>query len=82
MNDLPITQASLDLFCTLCDDAPNWSGTPLLGGNFDFSAADRGNLTQLKKEGLLTTNTEEGCTWIFFTDKGREFATACGHPLD
>jgi hypothetical protein len=43
--------------------------------------AERGNLTQLKKAGLITTDIEEGHTWLFFTDAGKALAAKHGIKL-
>ena len=53
-------------------DAPNWNGTPLLGGNVCLlgEKEDRGLLTYLKRAGLLTTDTDEDGIWITFTEAG------------
>jgi len=67
-----ITTLDHSLFIKLAMDAGNWSGTPLL----DITASERGNLTNLKKAGLLTTFREEGCDWVSFTELGREYAAA------
>lgn len=75
---IQITEASKNLFEAYAKDAGNWSGTPLVGGNVGGSKEDRGNLTQLKVAGLITTFRDEGCTWISFTDLGREYATSLG----
>lgn len=76
-----ITAASLALFIAYAKDAGNWSGQPLVGGNVGGSKEDRGNLTQLKRAKLITTVTDEGCTWINFTDTGKAFATQNGVSL-
>lgn len=78
-----ITERSLEVFTAYAKDACNWSGTPLVGGNgrWDQEAADRGNITQLKKAGLIETATDEGCTWIYFTDDGKAFAESMGIDL-
>lgn len=75
-----ITDRSLRLFLAYAKDAGHWSGTPLIGGNVGGSAEDRGNLTQLKKAGLITTFESEGHTWISFTDAGK--ALAAEHDVD
>lgn len=58
------------------NDADNWSGMPLVGGNVGGSKAERGNLTHLKRAGLIKTHIEreDNTTWIIFTDAGKEFA--------
>lgn len=73
-----ITQTSLALFLDYANDAGNWSGQPLVGGNVGGSKEERGNLTQLKKAGLIETFKDEGETWIIFTDAGIELAAQHG----
>jgi hypothetical protein len=69
-----ITEASKNLFVALAKDAGNWSGTPML----DISPAERGNLTQLKKAGLLTTFRSDSWDFVDFTDAGVAFAATLG----
>ena len=69
-----LTGASKNLFVLLAEDAGNWSGTPML----DISTAERGNLTQLKKAGLLTTFRSDGLDFVDFTDAGLAFASTLG----
>jgi hypothetical protein len=71
---IALTPASKSLFISFAEDAADWGGEPLL----NITAAQRGNLTDLKKHGLLTTFRDEGCDWVIFTDAGREFAAANG----
>ena len=73
-----LTAASLALFLEYANDAGNWGGTPLVGGNVTMDAAAKGNLTDLKKNGLLTTFREEGEMWINFTEAGMELMRAHG----
>ena len=75
---LTLTTASMELFADLWNDAPNWSGTPLLGGNVDLTKEERGNLTDLKKAGLLTTSKSGGEVWVHFTEAGKSL----GERLD
>jgi len=75
-----ITQTSLDLFLAYARDAGNWSGTPLVGGNVGGSKEDRGNLTQLKRAGLITTDKSDGETWVNFTTAG--IALAAKHGIE
>lgn len=77
-----LTTKSIDLFVAYAEDAGNWSGTPLVGGNVGGSKEDRGNLTQLKKAGLIETDYDEGCTWLYFTDMGVEYAAALGITIN
>jgi len=74
MQTIDLTRHSLDLFVMMWLDAPNWSGTPLIGGNFDITKEERGNLTDLKRRGLVTTSRSGSETWVHFTDKGVTFA--------
>lgn len=72
-----LTEASLALFKALADDAANWSGTPPAW----VSKEERGNLTQLKRAGLLTTFVDEGDPFAQFTDAGIAFAAEQGIDL-
>ena len=74
-----LTAASRELFFDYVTDAPNWSGTPMVGGNVGGSKADAGNLTDLKKKGLVDTWEDEGCAWLKFTELGEAFARAAGY---
>ena len=78
MQNIQITEQSMKLFLAYADDACNWSGNPPVGINVGGSKEDRGNLTQLKKAGLIETWTDEGCTWIGFTAEGKAFAAKNG----
>ena len=74
----PLTERSRMLFLEYATDAGNWSGTPMVGGNVGGSKEDRGNLTQLKKAGLLVTFESDGEIWVSFTAAGRAFAKSFG----
>ena len=65
-----ITAESLQVFLAYAKDSGNWGGQPLVGGNVGGSKEERGNLTQLKRAGYITTQVDEGCTWINFTAAG------------
>lgn len=67
-----ITLQSAQVFFNYLEDAPNWSGAPLVGGNVGGSKEERGNLTQLKMVGLIKTQVDEGHTWVYFTPLGIE----------
>jgi hypothetical protein len=45
------------------------------------TAAERGNLTQLKRAGLVATFKYEGETWIRFSDAGEQLALSHGVEL-
>lgn len=72
-----ITQDSLNVFLAYANDAANWSGVPLVGGNVGGSKQERGNLTQLKQAGLIATMVDRG-TWVIFTDAGKKLAAEHG----
>ena len=79
---MTITEKSLALFLAYARDAGNWSGTPLIGGNVGGSKEDRGNLTQLKRAGLIKSFDDgEGCQWIQFTDAGKALALQHGEDM-
>lgn len=81
MTQTNITETSLAIFLAYARDAGNWSGTPLVGGNIGGSKEERGNLTQLKRAGLIETFLEDGHTWLFFTEIGKAFAAEHGVTL-
>jgi hypothetical protein len=76
---MTITTESLRVFLAYANDADNWSGTPLVGGNVGGSKEERGNLTQLKQAGLIKTFNDDG-VWIQFTTEGK--ALAAEHGID
>lgn len=82
-NNTPdLTPASLELFLAYAEDAGNWSGNPWVDGNVSLDAAGRGNLTDLKRKGLLQTFDDgEGAMYIEFTDAGKTLAAAHGIDL-
>lgn len=75
---MSITDQSLQLFLAYAKDAGNWGGTPMVGGNVDGSKEARGNLTQLKRAGLITTWVDEGIAWLAFTAEGVTLAKLHG----
>lgn len=68
--NIKITERSLQLFIQFAGDAGNWSGTPLVS----LTAAQRGNLVQLKKAGLVRTFESDDQTWLSFTELGYVYA--------
>ena len=73
-----MTPASLALFLAYARDAGNWSGTPLVGGNVLQTKEHNGNLTQLKRAGLVRTFVSDGCTWLSFELAGVALAKEHG----
>lgn len=80
-HEMQITETSLAVFLAYAEDANNWNGMPLVGGNVGGSKEERGNLTQLKQAGLITTDIDEGCTWVIFTDAGKALAAEHGFTI-
>lgn len=68
MNKTPMTEATERLFRDIFADQYNWSGTPPCFNH--ITAATRGNLTDLKKRGLVTTFRSDGEEWIEITEAG------------
>lgn len=79
-----ITETSKQVFIAYAQDAGNWNGMPLVGGNVGGTKEERGNLTQLKRAGLIETVEEKSdrTTWVCFTLKGVRYAKALGIDLD
>lgn len=75
---MTITSTSHDLFLAYARDAGNWAGTPLVGGNVGGTLAERGNLTQLKQAGLISTFADRGDVFIRFTPAGLAYALSNG----
>jgi len=69
-----LTDTTLALFDSLADDAGNWSGTPLFDGTKEL----RGNLTQLKRAGLVKSFMDDGNSFVSFTEAGIAFAAERG----
>jgi hypothetical protein len=79
---MQLTPKTIDLFIAYAKDAGNWSGTPCVGGNVGGSKEERGNLTQLKRAGLITTFVSDGCTFVEFTGKGKDYARQHGVEMN
>ena len=83
-HEITLTEKSRELFFDYLKDADNWSGEPLVGGNVGRKPSDKGNLTDLKRKGLVTTWAEDPsdfaswtgpkCTWLNFTTLGLAYA--------
>jgi hypothetical protein len=69
-----ITEESKRVFLMYAEDAGNWGGEPLVGGNVGGSKEERGNLTQLKRAGLIETFKYEGLMHVRFTPAGVAYA--------
>ena len=82
-HEITLTEQSRQLFFDYLKDACNWSGEPLVGGNVGREPGDKGNLTDLKRKGLVTTFAEDPgdqpvgarpCSWLSFTTLGYAYA--------
>ena len=75
---MQITPESHALFIEFAEDAGNWSSMVPTDGNIDMTKEQRGNLTQLKKAGLIATQYERGTAWVMFTAEGVAYAKEHG----
>jgi hypothetical protein len=75
---MDVTTESLRVFLAYAKDACNWSGEPLVGGNVGGSKEERGNLTQLKKAGLIVTIRDRRDMFVAFTKAGKALAAEHG----
>ena len=73
-----MTEATEKLFRDLAEDARNWAGTPMV----DVTTENRGNLTDLKKRGLLVTFKSDGISFVDFTAAGVALAGSMGISID
>lgn len=78
---MKVTETSQKVFIEYAKDAGNWGGTPMVGGNVGGSKEERGNLTQLKRAGLITTFRHDGLMWVQFTEAGKVYAKELGIDL-
>ena len=76
-----LTPTSHYLFMDLAQDAGNWSGTPLVGGNVGMDAQLRGNLSDLVQKGLVRVFKSDGLSWVDFTEAGKAYAAERGVDL-
>ena len=80
--EITLTAASHALFIEFAKDAGNWAGMPMVNGNVSVSQAQKGNLTDLKQNGLLTTHVDGGISWVSFTATGKAYAAKHGVTID
>lgn len=79
---MSITETSLKVFLAYAKDSKNWAGMSPIGVHVGGSKEERGNLTQLKKAGLITTMNSDRHDWIIFTAAGRKLAAKHGIEID
>lgn len=73
----------LDFFKEYAQDAGNWGGSPLVGGNIPTTPQDKGYITDLKKKGYINTWQEtKALIWMEFTEKGKELAAIFGIEIE
>jgi hypothetical protein len=70
----PMTDGTRNLFFALVRDAGNWNGTPMI----TCDRITRGNLTDLKRRGLVTTFSDNGAEFADFTAEGVREARRLG----
>jgi hypothetical protein len=81
---IELTPASLETFLAYAADAGNWGWNPWVSsGNISPTKAQRGNLSDLVKKGLIQIGDSEGRgrardQYLVFTDSGVELAAAHG----
>jgi len=84
---MKITDESLAVFLAYAKDAGNWAGTPPIGVDGNVCAShyaarkERGNLTQLKRAGLIVTFRSDRHDFIEFTSVGKRLAKEHGINL-
>jgi hypothetical protein len=81
---IELTPASLETFLAYAADAGNWGGNPWVSaGNITPTKAQRGNLSDLVKKGLICIGDSEGRgrsrdQYLVFTATGLALAAAHG----
>jgi len=79
MKTAELTTASLNTFLAYARDAGNWSDTPLVSdGNITCTKEMRGNLTDLKRKGLIIIGDDGDGKFVVFTKSGSELAAQHG----
>ncbi len=73
-----MTPETLKLFTTLAKDAGSWDGSPIV----DITPAQRGNLTDLKARGLISTSKSDGTMFADFSDAGVALAASLGITIN
>lgn len=77
-----LTDTSLKLFIELAEDAKNWHNVIPTDGNVKITKRLRGNITNLKRAGLITVKESGGSSWLLFTPKGEEYADQLGIDVE
>lgn len=77
-----LTNTSLRLFVELAEDAKNWHNVIPTDGNIKITKKLRGNVTNLKRAGLIVVREDRGSSWMLFTPKGEEYADQLGIDVE
>ena len=79
MQAMTLTEGSHKVFMMYAEDADNWSGTPWVSeGNISLTGAQRGNLSDLVKKGLIKIEGVDNMQYVVFTEDGKAYAAANG----
>jgi hypothetical protein len=73
-----LSEKCLSLFIAYAQDAGNWDGLPVIGGNINSTLENNGYLGDLVKKGYIETEWFESGQFIRFTNKGKELAEENG----
>jgi hypothetical protein len=83
MQDAALTPASLALFKYIAEEKANFDDDPYLEDLRQMSQADNGNMTDLKKRGLIDVyETAYGKTLVKVTSEGTKLAMSLGPDID
>ncbi len=74
--NIELTPESSNLLEAIAKDAANWNGLPPCFNHITLQ--NRGNLTDLKKKGLLSTFKDEGEEWIQISRAGKDLCISKG----
>ena len=77
---MTLTEKSLAFFTKCAKEAPNFGGNPWVCEVIS-SAADKGNLTDIKKVGLIRTVNNGDGEYLVFTPEGRNLAQSLNIEL-
>src|SRR5271168_3389706 len=83
MPDTALTPASLELFRSIADEKARFGDDPYLEDMPPMSHADNGNMTDLKKRGLINVyETDYGKHMVKVTTEGAKLALSLGLDID
>jgi hypothetical protein len=83
MQDTQLTPASLELFRSIADEKARFGDDPYLEDMPPMSHADNGNMTDLKRRGLIDVyETDYGKHLVKVTSEGTKLALSLGLDID